>query len=342
MSNLLREVPVYFYLPKEIWPNDKHSFPKKIEHIGPYLQSICEGPHVTIYSWVLQTYLWLQAYSRKCTLVGDLPSEGIVFTYWQSIPIDFKPSSKLLIISILADGLYPHPYTQLRIVQNHLQASVFHNSYFMPHWPQPNIIQRSSDRKDLFKNVGYFGSAYNLAAEIKSYWWQEQLQSLGLNLCVVESDDWHNYSNIDVILAVRSFDDCNYITKPATKLYNAWHAGVPAILGRESAYQAERKSNLDYLEVSSANEILAALKHLSHSKELRQAMIDNGHCRAKETNIEIISSKWHNFITQVAIPAYEEWCSATYLFQQSLFAKRYIVKKINGLSHRMAKTLASN
>ena len=38
--------------------------------------------------------------------------------------------------------------------------------------------------------------------------------------------------------------------KPPSKLFNSWLAGVPAVLGHESAYRAERRSDLDYIEVS--------------------------------------------------------------------------------------------
>jgi hypothetical protein len=41
------------------------------------------------------------------------------------------------------------------------------------------------------------------------------------------------------------------LAQTAIKLYNCWHAGVPAVLGAESAFRANRRSDLDYLEVQS-------------------------------------------------------------------------------------------
>lgn len=81
--------------------------------------------------------------------------------------------------------------------------------------------------------------------ELQQPAWQEQLKALGLNWHVVTtSSRWHDYSDVDVVLAARAFGRPNsYAWKPATKLYNAWHAGVPAIFSGESSLLAERQSN---------------------------------------------------------------------------------------------------
>ena len=254
-------IPVYFYIPHNNLLSVKISDILQIEDVDNYLHSLSFRLHIThpVYSWILQTYLRLSADGFPCTLVGTLPHEGIVITYWESIPVDFKPSVELLIVGITADGIYPHPYTQIRVVQNHKAALKFSASYYIPHWPHPGLIPRSSSRGDRFETIGYFGDANNLATELKSEAWQTQLQSLGLKWCPIEPDRWHDYSDIDTVLAVRSFEKRDYFQKPATKLFNAWHAGVPAILGTESAFESERKSDLDYIEVSSPDETLSRL-----------------------------------------------------------------------------------
>lgn len=66
---------------------------------------------------------------------------------------------------------------------------------------------------------------------------------------------------------MRSFSQNDYYDKPALKLFNARHAGVPAILDAESAYRAERMSELDYIEVMSVDGTLLALKLLAGNKQ---------------------------------------------------------------------------
>jgi hypothetical protein len=76
-------------------------------------------------------------------------------------------------------------------------------------------------------------------------------------------NEWHDYSDTDVVLAIRELDRDNlWQGKPASKLYNAWHAGVPAILGYVSAFRSERETKLDYLQATSVREVILALKKL--------------------------------------------------------------------------------
>jgi len=115
---------------------------------------------------------------------------------------------------------------------------------------------------------------------------------------------WKDYSKVDVVLAIRSFDGNKYDYKPATKLYNAWVAGVPAILGSESAYQAERKTKLDYIEVKSVKGVIKAIKKLKENKKFKRAIVKNGFERAKKISPDKITERWKKFFLNTAIPEY--------------------------------------
>jgi hypothetical protein len=201
-------------------------------------------------------------------------------------------------------------------------------SYYIPHWPQPALIPRDPTRGDRFENLAYFGHKRNLAPELESSVWYEQLNALDLEWHIVGNERVNDYSDIDVVLAVRTFDRQDHIEKPATKLFNAWHAGVPAIVGGDSAFQAERKSELDYIQVNSLAETIAALKRLRNDRELRQAMIENGRVRARETQVANLVNQWRDFITDVAVPAYDRWCAASRWTQQALLMRGYLSLKI--------------
>ena len=286
-----------------------------------------------VYSWTLQTYLRLKADGFPCELTQTLPSEGIVLAHRGFLPFNLRPSSRLLIVCLKAD-YEQHPYAQLHIVQNPAETKTIRDSYYMPHWSQPGLISRDEARGDQFENVAYFGLEKNIATELQSPSWQEQLDVLGLRWYVVSRDRWHDYSNIDAIVAVRSFNSQDHTSKPATKLYNAWNAGVPAILGCESAYIAERKSELDYLEVASPNDAILALKRLRDHKKLRHAMILNGKIRAEETNPKRLVNRWRNLLIDGVIPVYERWCKSSNLTKQIYWASRQLEIKEKYLQPR--------
>ena len=320
--------PIYFYIPQSKLPNS--NLPQNAcsywqwqcaQHSMPPMQSAG-------YYWILQTYLYLNDYGFPCKLVKTMPDEGIVLSHRDYLRDSFQPGSRLLLACIRAD-VDRHPYAQLHVVQNPYQAipkrlMSLWESHFIPHWPQPSIIPRDYQRGDTFENVTFLGNEVNLGSEFRHQVWYDQLKELGLQFQKkLNHDEWHDYSDIDVILAIRSFGRQNYWRgKPASKLYSAWHAGVPAILSYESAFRAERKSNLDYLEVTSLEEVISSLRQLRDNKELRRAMVGNGLIRAQETQPDKMVKRWQDFLINVAVPAYRDWCLMPDWQQQLFFNAR--------------------
>ncbi|MFB2936853.1 hypothetical protein ACE1B6_16510 [Aerosakkonemataceae cyanobacterium BLCC-F154] len=322
--------PIYFYL-----PNCEKLTNNMLEDPEVYLPGVYQDG---VYCWTLQTYLRLKADNFPCQLVGKMPTEGIVLAHRSSLTDNFQPGAKILLVCMLADKA-PHPNAQIHVVLNREEEIFKHSgkiwqSAYMPHWRQPGLIPRDAARGDKFENVAYFGHERNLAPELKTAAWNEQIDELGLNFQIVNRDRWHDFSNVDVVLAVRSFDRQYHTSKPATKLYNTWHAGIPAILGCETAYQAERKSDLDYIEVSSLNEVLLALKRLRDEQNFRNAMVENGRIRSEETQPNKVVKKWRNFLIEKAVPVYEKWCNTTrwkqkILFKQQFFSLKMLNARIN-------------
>lgn len=318
--------PIYFYLDPDQVPVD--NLPQNTQS---YWQWLCAQHSISPMQgggniWTLQTYLYLQEFGFPCELVTTMPDEGIVLSHRDFLDASFQPNSKLLLVCLRAD-VDRHPYAQLHIVQNPYQTIkkspiALWESYFIPHWPQAALIPRDPQREYTFENVTFIGNEVNLVPEFKETFWCEQLENLGLKFQKkLTHDEWNDYSSIDVILAIRSLGCENYWRgKPASKLYNAWHAGIPAILGFETAFKAERKSDLDYLEATSVEEVISALKLLRDNLELRRAMVKNGLLRARETEPQEMVNKWQNFIVDVAVPAYQSWCLMP-AWQQQLFFK---------------------
>lgn len=339
--------PIYFYIPADKLPTC--GLPQNASSFWEWLS--CHPSISPMQSggcfWTLQTYLYLNDYGFPCKLVETMPDEGIVLSHRDFLDDSIQPGSKLLLVCLRAD-VDRHPYAQLHVVQNPYQAipsgfMTLWESHFIPHWPQPSIIPRNPQRGHTFENVTFLGNEVNLVSEFCDHSWYDHLQDLGLKFQKkLNHHEWHDYSDIDVILAIRSFGRQNdWRGKPASKLYNAWHAGVPAILSYESAFQSEQKSDLDYLEATSLNEVISSLKQLQDNQELRQAMIENGWLRAKETHPDNMVKKWQDFLIKVATPTYKKWCSIPHWQQQIFFNARRSFMELRPSYYRL-KTQLSN
>ncbi|MBD2771727.1 hypothetical protein [Iningainema tapete] len=323
--------PIYFYIPQRQWPAG--NLPQKPEEYWQWMSAWGSRYGRGRYDWTLQTYLYLKADDLKCDLIGTIPNSGIVVAHREFLPDDFQPSPNLLLVCIKADK-DAHPYAQLHIAQNP-EDEILHRilpiwkSHYLPHWPQPGLIPRDSSRGERFEKVAFYGVTGTLAPELQQPTWEKELAALGLRWEIVDSQHWHDYSETDVIIAVRSFNGEIYASKPPSKLYNAWHAGIPAILGCESAYRNERKSELDYLEVATLDSAIATLKRLRDDYNLRQAMIENGYIRAQERGTTNITAQWRTFLTDIATPAYYHWCKASSWQQNIFLMTRYFIFKVN-------------
>lgn len=224
----------------------------------------------------LQSYLLLKKLGCPVNITKEVPKEGIVFCHADDAE-KISYSSKRLLVVFLADRLRKKEKADLWIVQNPHQVD--NRSFYLDHYPQPGLITRDSQRGVLVENVVYMGNKANLHEELCSEEWKRQLKNIGLNW-YIEEKMWWDYSKMDVVVAVRrslrkkwyrkiiplkSFWD-HY--KPASKLINAWIAGVPAILSNDSAFRNLRKSKLDYLVAETLEEVIRNLKKLQIDRHL--------------------------------------------------------------------------
>lgn len=314
---MMPDPPIYFYIPHAFWPTTL-----------PQDASVnWSGFGLGLYAWTVQTYLRLKQAGLACQLVNELPQDGIVLLHRNAFrrhPDGIQGLPKRLLVCFQGD-LYPHPDAHLHIVQNRTQENQALGAYFMAHWPQPGLLPRLESRGDRFTTIAFFGHATNLAVEFSSADWLQALRDLDLIWRPVVNTNswnhhetldtrWNDYRDVDAVVAVRSFQPValartqQYRHKPATKLYNAWLAGVPAILGLESGYRAERHHALDYLEVLSMADVVQALTRLKTDKEWRQAIVSQGQQRSDSITPAALTQAWLTFIQETLLPAYDRWC----------------------------------
>jgi hypothetical protein len=199
------------------------------------------------------------------------------------------------------------------------------HAYYIPGWPMPGLIPRDARRGDVFENIAFFGIEGELDPGLRGPKWGRRLAEMGLDWTAVPSQEWTDYSDVDAVVAARDFGyPGEFLLKPPSKLINAWHARVPAILGPESAFRHERRSDLDYLEVSSPGEIIEELCRLRDDSSLRKAVVEQGAERAREVSAAAIVSRWQHLIDEVAVPAYHDWVRSTSKAKRAFFLRRAV------------------
>jgi hypothetical protein len=315
MNKASSKATIHFFVP---YRNDRiDALPRSCDEYWPWVlrnRSVNEGK----YSWTLQTYLQLRAEGFDCVLTEQLPDHGIVVAHRDFLPVFMPPRPNIFLVCVKPDRR-EHTWAHYYVVQN-LRDAIFKSGKdsrrvsVLPFWPQPGLIPRNPARNATCRNIVYAGREGNLAPELRTAEWAARLQAAGFCWQRQPLERWHDLSETDVIVAARSFaanDSTNPIfdvdSKPPSKLINAWLAGVPAVLGVESAFRNVREHDLDYLEVKSSDDVVAALEKLRNNPELYRAMVLHGRVRAAHFTTQAIRAAWIRTLTDDIALEYESW-----------------------------------
>jgi hypothetical protein len=289
---------VSFYLPEKYFPSEKWIQTWKEDRPLPLEES---GKAAAAHAWIYQTWALLTEAGVNISLVSELPTKGLVLALSGTLNSSFRSdhhTPDFFLVDIVADGL-PHPAAHFHLVQNQAHARRLLHSHFIPHWPQPALIGREASREELFKRVAFFGDPKNLAAELLSPTWQERLEKeLSLECEIRRANQWHDYSNVDAAIAIRDFSCSRQLHKPATKLYNAWLAGVPFIGGHDSAYRADGRAGIDYLVAQSPEQALEHLRRLKEDPAFRTQLVQNGFESGKNFSRPATLERWKLLIEE--------------------------------------------
>lgn len=273
--------------------------------------------------WSVQTYILLKQRGLNIYLTDHYVRGSICVVPHNYLMIKDLPY-RSYVVACRTDS--PRPaICDIQSVMN-VQAIKGPNDHYLPHWPQPIMIPRDKARGTRVENLDFKGHPRNLTAPFKAPDFTSALHDIGMDFLFNKAGQeitdpkkqylsWADYTNSDVILAVRNLTEYDFGLKPAVKLVNAWLAGVPALLGPEPAYQALRKSELDYLEVITADDALRELRRLQGSPQLYQQMVENGLRRFEECSADVVAQAWHNFLAGPVTQGYESWRNAGVLDQ---------------------------
>ncbi len=254
-------------------------------------------------SWIYHTWVILNKAGIFCQLVNHFPKEGIIIGVSKGLrkylPKSYIPSDKIFLVDVLADRTAHHA-ANLHLVQNKSQTLSIPNALFMPHWPQPHLIKRDPLRGDRFEKIAFFGNPNNITSELYSKEWNQFLYNeLGVTFHIHEADRWHDYSNVDCVIAIRDFSTSLHLHKPSTKLYNAWHAGIPFVGGLDSAYTADGLPGKNYLVATSLEEVFSYLKQLKENSTFRANLVAEGEKAAVNFTQTAILEHWRELIQTI-------------------------------------------
>ncbi len=264
------------------------------------------GKSASAQAWIFQTWAELRG---RCDveLATSLPAAGAILTLANFLDPRFRPIPDQFLVTVVADFL-PHPGAHVQIVQNAAHARRLPGASFLPHWPQPNLIPRHPGRGTRFESLGFFGDPDNLCPELRDPAFQEMLaRETGARIEIRGAERWHDYSDVDAVVAIRDFSRARHIGKPATKLYNAWLAGVPCIGGSDSAFSAEAVPGRDYLRVTSPSEFVSAVKLLKSDPALREALTASGHKKTASRSRDAVRDLWSDWISKTLPQEREKW-----------------------------------
>jgi hypothetical protein len=295
---------VHFYLPErylpdparqEAWRSGKIT---RLEEAGKVACAQC---------WIYQTWLALERSGFSVRLTHAIPSEGILVALTNLLTADVRLPEQVFFVGVVADYL-ADARGHLHVVQNNAHARRLRNSAFMPHWPHPNLLPRDPARLDRFENVCFFGESSNLAPELADRRWKDKLRDeLGLNFIIWGADRWHDYREADCIVAIRSFSRSSYIHKPATKLYNAWLAGVPFIGGMDSAYAADGEPGGDFLQAATPGELFGHLRRLQEELSLRKRLVAAGAISGRGFSFDATLERWKRLLAETVPDLAARW-----------------------------------
>ena len=253
--------------------------------------------------WVVPIYARLRRMGRDVTLGNDVPRSGFVVyhkedhrTVLARAPRDGEP----VLVACRAD-FRSADEADFELLQNGHYADG-KRCFFMPLWPQPGLIPRDPGRGTRVENVAFKGYVGNLLPELRDEsfarfmtqhalrWQMDTVTDRDISRPVQAA--WHDYHDVDVVLALRPSAEREHTHKHATKLYNSWLAGVPAILSPDYAFRELRRGPLDYLEVDSVAGAEDALQKLQRDPALYSAMVENGRLRAREFTADALAQRW--------------------------------------------------
>lgn len=257
-------------------------------------------------SWIAQSFLRLREPLQRRgfeVTAGSQLVPGAVTLVHRDDANDFLDRRHATFLVVVRADRAPVVACDFAIVQNNLGPKG--NERFIPLWPQPGLIHRDVSRATRIERLAYQGRTPSAPAWFRDAGFTRDLMRRGVRFDIRESG-WEDYREVDLAVAARDEVAEVLATKPATKLYNAWQAGVPMLASPEPAYRELRRAPIDFLEIRDARDVLHAIDLLRVNPNLYAAMVANGRERGMEFAVEATRRRWLTLFDGEIIPAFRQ------------------------------------
>jgi len=254
-------------------------------------------------SWIAQGFVRLRASIEArgwhASAGPGFPDGAICIAHRDDVNRFAVRAHRSFLVVVRADRA-PARACDIAIAQNGLALE--RHERFLPLWPQPGLIPRDDTRGRRIERLAYRGRISSVPS-----WFRDAEFLAALRLRGIEfepsSREWEDYRHVDVAIAAR--DELAEVLKrkPATKLYNAWLAGVPLLASPEPAYEELRRKPVDYFRIRSAADVLAALDLLRAYPRVYDAMVENGRARSLGFTVDALRERWMALLEREIVPA---------------------------------------
>jgi Glycosyl transferases group 1 len=293
---------VYFVAPdlRRLWPELGHPDDRiEIGQVDPWRLTTNES------TWIVSTYLRLKKHGLNVKITDRLVPDAINICTAEDVI--YTPNSHLAFIVPAQGDRGNFGWGDYTLVQSPLHATRS-RTCLIDLWPQPGLLARDPARGDTIRKVAYLGYSENLAPLFRAESFRKALASLGVEWIFRERPtEWHDYSDLDLCLAVRGTSKVWIRTKPATKLFHAWISGCPALLGPEPAYQYWGEPGRDYLEVNDPADALEAVRKLQSNPNLYRSIRERGRAKAPDHDEPAVVRQWVGVISGPIWETFSRW-----------------------------------
>lgn len=183
------------------------------------------------------------------------------------------------------------------------------NQVWVPLLPQRGMVPRAAERYGAMKTIGIMANAENVPTQLLEPAFERALARCGVSWQPIlrrrtgpdtwESAKWHDFSDLDAVVCLsRDPRNVSPLRKPATKLINAWVAGVVPLVQPQPSYLELASSGENAVVVASPEDVLRVVQHLTVDPEVLRRLEAGTLERGAEFSRDRVLAMWIDLLSR--------------------------------------------